>query len=73
MLDKLMDKMIESAKSAYMPKMREMAMARKEELEEIRTMVRTNPEQVEAWFDKEIEKLHNIDINEIMKNATAGI
>jgi hypothetical protein len=36
-------------------------------------MVRTNPEQVEAWFDKEIEKLHNMDINEIMKNATAGI
>jgi vacuolar-type H+-ATPase subunit E/Vma4 len=73
MLDKLMDKMMESARSAYMPKVREMAMARKAELEEIRLRVRTNPEQVEAWFDMEIEKLQNMDINEMMKNATAGI
>jgi hypothetical protein len=50
-----------------------MAMARKAELEEIRLRVRTNPEQLEAWFDMEIEKLQNMDINEIMKNATAGI
>jgi hypothetical protein len=35
--------------------------------------VRTNPEQVEEWFDKEIDKLENIDIKEIVKNATAGI
>jgi ribosomal protein L12E/L44/L45/RPP1/RPP2 len=35
--------------------------------------VRTNPEQVEEWFDMGIDKLQNIDIKEIMKNATAGI
>jgi hypothetical protein len=28
---------------------------------------------VEDWFNKEIDKLQNIDIKEIMKNATAGI
>jgi hypothetical protein len=28
---------------------------------------------VQEWFDKEIEKLQNIDIKEIMKDATAGI
>ena len=73
MLDKFMDKLVESASSAYMPKVEEMAKARKAELEEIKIKVRTNPEHVEAWFDKEIEKLQNMDIKEIMKNATAGI
>jgi hypothetical protein len=73
MLDKFVDKLLEGAASAYVPKVEEMAKARKAELEEIKIKVRTNPEQVEAWFDKEIEKLQNMDIKEIMKNATAGI
>jgi hypothetical protein len=73
MLDKFMKKMIENATSAYIPKVEEKANARKAELEEMRVKVRTNPEQVEKWFDKEIDKLQSIDIKEIMKNATAGI
>ncbi len=68
-----MEKMIESATSAYLPRVEEKAKARKEELEEMKLKVRSNPEQVEEWFDKEIDKLQNIDIKEIMKNATAGI
>jgi hypothetical protein len=73
MLDKFMEKMIESAASAYIPKVEEKAKARKAELEEMKVKVRSNPEQVEEWFDKEIGKLQNIDIKKIMKNATAGI
>lgn len=68
-----MEKMIESATFAYIPKLEEKAKATKVELEEMKVKVRTNPEQVEEWFDKEIDKLKNIDIKEIMKNATAGI
>lgn len=68
-----MEKMIESATSAYIPKVEEKAKARKRELQEMKAKVRTNPEQVEEWFDKEIDKLENIDIKEIVKNATAGI
>ena len=68
-----MEKMMESATSAYLPRVEEKARARKSELEEIKMKVRTNPEQVEEWFDKEIGKLQNIDVKEIMKNATAGI
>ena len=68
-----MEKMIESATSAYIPKVEERAKARNAELEDMKVKVRTNPEQVEEWFDKEIDKLQNIDIKEIMKNATAGI
>lgn len=73
MLDKFMDKLMESARSAYIPKVEEMAKARKAELEEIKIKVRTNPDEVEAWFEKEIDKLQNMDIKEIMKHATAGI
>ena len=66
MLDKLMDKLIESAASAYMPKLEEMAEARRAELLEIRSKVRTNPEWVEIWIDKEIEKLSSMDIKDLM-------
>ena len=73
MLDRWMEKMIESATSAYLPKVEEKAKMRKAELEEMKAKVRTDPEQVEKWFNKEIDKLQNIDIKEIMKDATAGI
>ena len=66
MLDKLMDKLIESAALAYMPKLEEMAEARRAELLEIRSKVRTNPEWVEMWLDKEIEKLSSMDIKDLM-------
>ena len=66
MLDKLMDKLIESTASAYMPKLEEMAEARRAELLEIRSKVRTNPEWVEMWLDKEIEKLSSMDIKDLM-------
>jgi 3-methyladenine DNA glycosylase AlkD len=73
MLDKLMEKMMDSATSVYAPKLEEKAKARKEELQEVRNKIRTDPEQVEEWFNKEIEKLSNINIKELMKDATAGI
>jgi hypothetical protein len=66
MLDKVMDKLIESAASAYMPKLEEMAEARRAELLEIRSKVRTNPERVEMWLDKEIEKLSSMDIKDLV-------
>jgi hypothetical protein len=73
MIDKFMERLMESAASAYAPRLEEMARLRKAELEQMRSKIRTNPEQVEAWLDKEIEKLHKIDVKDIMKNATAGI
>ena len=73
MMDRFMDKLMESAAAAYMPKIEEMKKARKAELEEMRAKVKTDPDQVEAWFDKEIGKLDNTDVKEMMKNATAGI
>ncbi|HEX2106896.1 MAG TPA: hypothetical protein VHF28_04110 [Nitrososphaera sp.] len=73
MLDKLMEKMIDSAAAAYGTKVEEKAKVRKEELEQVKNKIRTNPEEVEEWFNKEIEKLSSINIKEMMKDATAGI
>ena len=73
MLDRFMDRLMEGAAAAYMPKLEEMAKARKAELEEMRSKVRVSPEEVETWFNKEIDKLGNMDVKDMMKNATAGI
>jgi hypothetical protein len=70
MLDKLMDKLMESATSAYLPKLEEMAETRKAELLEIKSKVRTDPDQVEAWFDKEMGKLSNMDIKDMMNKIS---
>ena len=66
MLDKLMDRLMESAASAYMPKLEEIAEARRAELADMKSKVRDDPEQVEMWFDKELKKLSNIDVGDMM-------
>ncbi len=73
MLDRFMDRLMQSATAAYMPRLEEMAKTRKAELEEIKAKVRADQQQVEELFDKEMEKLRSMDVKEIMKNATAGI
>jgi putative transposon-encoded protein len=67
MLDKFTEKMLESAMSGYRPRLEEMSKIRVEELVAIKAKVRTNPEEVEAWFDKEITKAGNIDVGDILK------
>lgn len=69
MLDKFMDRLMESATAAYMPRLEEMAKARKAELEEMKAKLRSDPDMVESWFDKEIAKLGNMDVKDMMKNA----
>ncbi|HEY3095084.1 MAG TPA: hypothetical protein VGJ42_04930 [Nitrososphaera sp.] len=73
MFDKFMDQQVESAAPTYAPRLEDMARAGKAELEEMKTRVITSPDQVEAWLDKEIEKLQKMDVKKITKNATAGI
>ena len=73
MLDGFMDRLMESAAAAYLPKLEEMKKARRAELEDMKGKVRTSPNQVEEWFDKEIKRLGNMDVKDMIKNATAGI
>jgi len=66
MLDKWMEKMLQSAASAYMPQLGSIAESRKAELVEIKSKIHTSPEEVEAWFDKEIEKLGTMNVSEML-------
>lgn len=66
MLDKWMEKMLQSAASAYMPQLGSIAESRRAELIEIRSLVRTKPEEVEAWFDKETEKVGKMDVSDML-------
>ena len=58
--------MLASAASAYMPQLGSMAETRKTELMDIKAKIRSDPEQVEAWFDREIEKLAKMDVSEML-------
>lgn len=68
----MLDKFLAGAVEAYMPQLAKMREERAGELAEIRAKVRTNPDEVEAWFDKEIDKL-GTDVKNLLKDATAGI
>ena len=67
MLDKLTEKLLENAMSVYTPRLEEVSKVRVEELTAVKDQIRTNPEAVEAWFDKEIASSRKIDVSEIMK------
>jgi hypothetical protein len=73
MWDKLMDKIIESTTSAYLPRIKQLTEERYTELIDIKLKVRTNPEEVEAWFDKEIKKLSEMDIKDLMNKVNAPV
>jgi hypothetical protein len=67
MIDKLIEKLLQNVTSAYMPKFQNIAQTRSNELADMKAKVRTSPEDVEAWFDKEIEKLSNVDVTGLME------
>ncbi len=70
MLDRFMDRLMETAASAYMPKIEEMAEQRRKELVEIKSKVRTEPSVVEAWLDVEIEKVGKLDPKDLFGKIT---
>lgn len=66
MLERWIEKLVESAASAYMPKVEEITNVRRAELEEMKSKILSDPQQVELWFDKEIEKLANISVGDML-------
>ena len=65
-----MDRLMESAANAYMPKIEEMAELRRKELAEIKSRIRSEPQAVEAWFDKEIDKVGKLDPKDLFNKIT---
>lgn len=66
MLDKFFEKFLETAYSAYKPKLEEMSQMRAKELRQIKEKVRKSPDEVELWFDREIEKVSTVDVSYIL-------
>ena len=67
MFDRFTEKLVENALSMYSPKLGEISKIRADELSLLRAKIRTSPEEVEVWFDKEIAKIGNIDFSDIIK------
>lgn len=67
MLDKFAEKMVENALSGYMPRLQEISLERAGELERMKSLVRSEPEKVEAWFDKEIARARDMDASGVLK------
>lgn len=66
MIDKWMEKMMQSAASAYMPKLETIAEERRAELSTMKSRIRSNPEEVERWFDQQIEKLNCMNFTDML-------
>jgi len=67
MFDKFTEKLLENAMSAFTPKIEEMSKIRTSELISLKAKIRTKPEEVEYWFDKEISKISNMDLGDVLK------
>ncbi|HZE79234.1 MAG TPA: hypothetical protein VE089_11870 [Nitrososphaeraceae archaeon] len=71
MLDKFFERFLETAYSAYKPKLEEMSQMRTKELRQIKEKVRKSPDEVELWFDREIEKVSTVDVSYILNKMKA--
>lgn len=67
MFDSWMEKLMQNAASAYLPRLESIAEGRKAELTEIKSKIRTKPEEVEEWFDREILKLGSMNVSDMMQ------
>jgi hypothetical protein len=66
MFDSWMEKLMQTAASTYMPRLESIAEGRRVELTEMKSKIRTKPEEVEEWFDKEIKKVGTIDVSDML-------
>jgi hypothetical protein len=66
MFDNMMEKLMASAAATYMPKLGRITLERKSELEGMRSKVLTDPEEVQAWFEKEIKKLETMNVADML-------
>lgn len=65
MLDQIAEKIIEK-NLGYPVSM--LSTNRKKELQFIKDKIRTDPEQVELWFDKEIKKVENLKVQDLLRS-----
>ena len=66
MFDRITEKIIEKNLGSPLSML---STNRKKELQSIKDKIRTDPEQVELWFDKEIKKVENQKLQDIIKSV----
>lgn len=59
--------MVDAALSNYMPAIQQAQELRVAELESMKSCIRREPEKVEDWFNKEIEKAKSINSKMLFK------
>ena len=67
MFDNWLEKLVQNAASAYMPRLESIAEARRAELTELKAKIRTKPEEVEEWFEREIIKLGSVNVSDMLQ------
>jgi hypothetical protein len=67
----LTERLVERVTSAYAPQLRTISKTRAEQLGNIKSKIGTNPEEVEARFDKEIARVGAIDVSDILRKLKA--
>jgi hypothetical protein len=72
MFDNFMERMLVNVVSQYISKLQNIACIRAGELTDIKEKIRTSPDEVEAWFDKEIERVRNVDISGLVDKLKTG-
>jgi hypothetical protein len=60
--DNFMERILVSVASQYIPKLQNITSVRADELTVMKEKILTSPEEVEAWFDKKIERVRNVDM-----------
>lgn len=65
MLDQIAEKIIE--KNLGYP-VSLLSTNRKKELQSIKDKIRIDPEQVELWFEKEIKKVENLKVQDLLRS-----
>jgi hypothetical protein len=59
---------MQNVASTYMPQLENIRETRRAELLAMKELVRIKPEEVEAWFAREIAKLDSMNVSDIMSN-----
>lgn len=64
----LTEKLVEGVASAYSTQLVSISRDRNKQLAYIKSKIRTNPDEVEAWFDREIARIGAIDFSDLLHN-----
>jgi hypothetical protein len=72
MFDNFVERILLNVASQYVPKLLYVACTRANELTLMKAKIRTSPDEVEAWFDKEIEKVRNMDMSDLIGKLNRG-